>query len=360
MDEPKSHIPTFRKLGRWIKTHRPLSTAIIGIIIVCFALAGAYVALALQPAVLDIRPLQIKVPPKPIYAPLTGLEIKDEKGRTKPVTGIIIENSPDARPQSGLKAAEVVYEAIAEGGITRFLALYQQNKPQLIGPVRSLRPYHLDWLKPYDASIAHVGGSSAALGTVRNGNWRDLEQFFNGNTYWRVSDRYAPHNVYTSFNKLDALNRAKGYKKSEPKEFLREDEEPVKKPNATRVTVNISSALFNSSYRYDKKNNRYVRSQAGVQHKDREKGAITPKVVIVLNVAEHQQFQDTVREVIKTTGSGKATIFQNGTVIKATWRKASRSSQLTFTDAAGEDVALARGQTWITAIPNGRGNVSWR
>ena len=107
----------------------------------------------------------------------------------------MIENSPDARPQSGLKAAGVVYEAIAEGGITRFMALYQTSKPELIGPVRSLRMYYLDWFAPYSASIAHVGGSLNALTEARSGKYRDLDQFFNSQTYWRASDRYAPHNV---------------------------------------------------------------------------------------------------------------------------------------------------------------------
>ena len=77
------------------------------------------------------------------------------------------------------KHAEVVYEAIAEGGITRFEAFYQQNKPQLIGPVRSVRPYYIDWAVPYQPSFAHVGGSAVALKEIRNGKYRDLDQFFN-------------------------------------------------------------------------------------------------------------------------------------------------------------------------------------
>jgi hypothetical protein len=104
----------------------------------------------------------------------------------------MIENSPDARPQSGLQDAGVVVEAIAEGGITRFLTLFQESQPQYIGPVRSLRPYYIDFAAPFQAGIAHVGGSPEALSRVRNGSYRDLDQFFNSAYFSRISARPAP------------------------------------------------------------------------------------------------------------------------------------------------------------------------
>lgn len=317
----------------------------------------ALVGPALPPPVIDIV---AKKPTEKFYSPLTGLEVKSQSDTTKPITGVIIENSPDARPQSGIKQGEVIYEAIAEGGITRFLVMYQQNKPNLIGPVRSIRPYFIDWYAPYDASMIHVGGSAKALKEIRNGSYRDLDQFFNDGTYWRVSDRYAPHNVYTNFKRIDALNTKKSYKTSSPKGFLREDSSKSDKITARTINVHISSAAYDSSYTYDGKKNNYIRSQGGAKHIDREKGVITPSVVIVLNVQESTQFQDTDRQVITTTGRGKATIFQNGKVIKATWKKSSKKSQLHFFDSANKEISLARGQTWITAIPNDKGSVSWK
>ena len=133
-----------------------------------------------------------KKPVEKYYSHLNGIEVASKADLSRPVTAIMIENSPDARPHSGLKQAEVVYEAIAEGGITRFLTLFQQHKPQLIGPVRSLRMYYVDWLAPYQASVAHVGGSHASLQEVRNGKYRDIDQFFNGSSYWRANDRRPP------------------------------------------------------------------------------------------------------------------------------------------------------------------------
>lgn len=353
----KQLITRFRA---WINQHR-LSAMIVSGAVGIAVIGNVGLALVgpeLPPPVVTIA---IKKPQaEKFYSPLTGLTVSSEAATKKPVTAIMIENSTDARPQSGLKQSEVVYEAIAEGGITRFVVLYQQNKPSLIGPVRSVRPYYIDWYAPWDASMAHVGGSSKALKEIRNGSYRDIDQFFNADTYWRASDRYAPHNVYTSFKRIDALNKKKGYKTSNPKGFLREDSKKADKVTARTINVHISSAAYDSSYKYDGKKDNYVRSQGGAKHIDREKGVITPKVVVVLNVKETTQFQDTDRQVITTTGSGKATIFQNGEAIKATWQKKSRASQITFVDNGGKEIALARGQTWITAIPNGEGSVSWK
>ncbi|MGE5327863.1 MAG: DUF3048 domain-containing protein [Thiobacillus sp.] len=303
--------------------------------------------------------------PKPevikYYSPLTGSEVADQAATTKPVTALMIENSPNARPQSGLKNSGVIFEAIAEGGITRFLVIYQAEKPQVIGPVRSLRLYDVDWVAPFNASIGHVGGSAAALNEVRNGNYRDIDQFFNPNAYYRATNRFAPHNVYTSFSRLDALNKAKGYKTSNFTGFSRTDEKPVAKPNATRINVTISGPLYNNAYTYDSASNSYIRYQAGELHLDREDGKITPKVVIVMVVNESTIFEDGYREKIDTIGNGKAYIFQNGTVITGTWHKSSLKSQVTLTDTSGKDVSLVRGQTWITAVPGNRGGgVTWK
>lgn len=272
----------------------------------------------------------------------------------------MIENSLDARPQSGIKQAGVVYEAIAEGGITRFLTLHQEDKPQLIGPVRSVRPYFVDWLTPYQASVAHVGGSAAALATVRNGSYRDIDQFFNGASYWRSTDRYAPHNVYTSFAKLDALNQSKGYTTSVFKGFSRTDAKPADTPTATNIAINFSSAWYNTAYTYDKASNTYLRSEGGAPHMDREDGQIAPRVVIAMKVDESTVMEDGYRENIVTTGSGEAIVFQNGTATTVTWHKPDAATGITFTDANGKDVPLVRGQTWIAAIPNGEGSVSWQ
>lgn len=350
-----------RQFVGWVKTHRLQSISLGGVLLIVLACAiAAWAWHATTPPPIDNTPIKVEKRPEPkYYSPLTGVQVKDEAATKQAVTAIMIENSPDARPHSGLAEAGVVYEAIAEGGITRYLALYQESKPKLVGPVRSLRLYYVDWLTPYQASVAHVGGSADALKLVRNGNYRDIDQFFNAGTYWRSTDRYAPHNVYTSFKNIDALNKQKGYTKSEFKSFPRIDGKPVEKPNAKRITINFSSPLYNTEYRYNANKNNYTRYLASAPHKDREKGNITPSVVVAMWVDESTVMRDGYREQIKTSGTGKATVFQNGTAINATWRKKSRSAPLELLDKSGKPIELVRGQTWIAAVPNGKGSVSW-
>ena len=346
----------------WVKTHPRKRLVVGGGILIGIALITSAVALTRPLPSVDSTPIKVTKPaPKPkFYSPLTG-EIVDSEAATKQaVTGIMIENSPDARPQSGLKEAGVVYEAIAEGGITRFLAVYQHQKPQLIGPVRSVRMYYVDWIAPYQASIAHIGGSAAALTEVRNGSYRDIDQFFNAPSYWRTSDRFAPHNVYTSFEKLDTLNQAKGYTTSEYKSFARTDKVDAALPPATSIDINFSSTWYNTHYDYAADTKTYPRSAGGEPSTDREKGQIAPSVVVAMHVDMSTIMEDGARGSITTTGSGKAEVFQNGKIISCTWRKASRADALELIDTAGKPVELARGQTWIAAVPNDRGSVSWQ
>ncbi len=352
---------------QWVVRHRKPLLIIVSIIVISTTAIIAYALISQKPTQVAVKTVQkIIEKPKPIippviyYSPLTGKIVKTEAATTLPVTGIMIENSPDARPQSGLKNSGVVFEAIAEGGITRFMVLYQTEKPQMIGPVRSLRLYDVDWLAAFNSSIGHVGGSLYALNEIRNGSYRDLDQFFNPNTYWRSSERYAPHNVYTNFKNLDALNAAKGYTSSKFTGFTRIDGKSATKPTATDINITISSFLYNSQYIYNAKTNTYARYQAGGPHLDREDGQITPSVVIAMRVNESTVLQDGYRENIETIGKGKATIFQNGIAINATWHKTSRTSQITFTDVAGKDIPLVRGQTWIAAVSNDGGDVSWK
>lgn len=348
----------------WVQHNKKASYAIAAGVVI---LIGAVATFALLNQKVDEPEPEVVVReeeiPEPVkhFSLLTGEQVESEAAVTAPVTTIMLENSPDARPQSGLKDAGVVYEAIAEGGITRFLAVYQHKKPQLIGPVRSLRMYYLDWAAPYNGSIAHIGGSAAALAEVRNGNYRDIDQFFNAGTYWRATDRYAPHNVYTSFEKLDALNAAKGYTQSTFTSFPRADGTPVAEPTANSIAINFSSPTYNTAYTYVKECNCYNRSLGGVAHTDREAGQITPTNIIALRVSMQHVLEDGYREQITTIGSGSAVLFQNGTAQEVTWHKADRMSPLIVTDTEGKDIPLTRGQTWIAAVPtSGGGSISWQ
>lgn len=358
----KRPVELFPRLHEWAHRHprRTAALATIGLLVAASLIAFA--TLYNQPVKDNLTKNTSKstTPEKKYYSPLDGMQVADLDATKAAVTGIMIENSPDARPQSGVKKANVVYEAIAEGGITRFLALYQHDKPSLVGPVRSVRMYYVDWIAPYQASVAHIGGSAAALREVRNGNYRDIDQFFNAGSYWRAKDRYAPHNVYTNFERLDALNSAKGYTESTFGSFPRIDGKKSAEPNASTVNLNFSGPSYNTSYAYDPAANNYIRSVGGAPHLDREDGQITPSVVVAMRVDMTKIMEDGWRESITTTGGGEAVVFQNGTATACTWRKNDRASQLELIDADGKPVNLIRGQTWIAAVPNQGGSVSWQ
>lgn len=346
----------------WIKKHKKI---LIPVFIAVLFLSVGVIYYYTRNMTSSSTKLEVLAIPKPkpvekFYSPLTGMEVKDKSLTTQAVTGIMIENSPDARPQSGLKNSGVVFETIAESTITRFLAIYQEQKPQLIGPVRSVRPYYVDWVAAFDASVAHIGGSKLALDEVRNGNYRDIDQFFNASSYWRATDRYAPHNVYTSFAKLDALNIEKGYTSSSFTGFKRKDSKASENPTATKVSVKMGDVIYDSSYVYSPETNLYSRSVGGKPHIDREEGQITPRVVIVMKATMSQVFEDGWRESIQTIGKGDAYIFQDGTVTKGIWSKPSKKEQIKFLDSENNEISLARGQTWLTIIPQESGDVSWQ
>jgi hypothetical protein len=352
----------------WVSLHKKLAY-LYGVLILLVLTAGAVGAYSIShkkpplqkpimAAVIQKLPPVIPPPPKP-KSVLTGLEVENDSITKRQVTAIMIENSPAARPQSGIKTAGVVFEAIAEGGITRFLTLFQESRPGLIGPVRSLRPYYIDWLAPFDAAVAHVGGSYNALNEIRSGLYKDIDQFFNGNSYWRASDRYAPHNVYTNFDKLDELNKSKGYITSSFTGFARKAEAPVAVSDASKIDIDISSADFAVHYDYDKPTNSYLRSEGGQVHNDREGGQLAPKVAIVIKVPMHTGFEDGYREQMDTFGSGPAYVFQDGTITQGIWDKPNRTSQIGFKDGSGKAIALNPGQTWITVIPTEK-NVTWQ
>lgn len=351
----------FARLRRLINQRPVVGYGLVAAGVVVFAglIFGIYQLLAPADAKIELPTITKKVP-KTYESPLTGVKLDDETLTKRPVTAVMIENSIDARPQSGIKDAGIVFEAVAEGGITRLIALYQESRPQLVGPVRSLRPYYIDWVAAFDPAISHVGGSKDALAQLRNGGYKDLDQYSHGDTYWRTPDRAAPHNVYTSFDRLDALSQSLGFTSSHFTSLPRGDAKPPETPAVAAMNINFSSAAYNTSYTYNPETKLYARSIGGEPHLDREAGQIAPRVVIAIKVPTSHYFDDGPRQTLTTSGSGEAVVFQNGTATPATWRKTDAKSQLSFTAADGTAIPLARGQTWIAAIPlGGAGSVSW-
>ena len=346
---------------------------------------------------------------------IDGTEKKDHDGNVEYVTDmqamqaanntnfrriscVQIPNGTDAQPQVGLHDAKIVYEAIAEGGITRFAAIYRGANASVIGPVRSLRTYYLEWDVPYDCTIIHAGGEENALERVKS--YAHLSE---SNEYmWRdYSAYYAPNNLFTSSTLLDSFNGSNNLDRSEPKTFERitpdesnaelkkirkaQTEATEEKPSPYRHAENIyvhitASPYYNVRYTYEPTTNSYLRSyETGEPHlsytcknlqaegnkikpqKDcGEPTQVAPKVVVVIQVPEELNQNNHYRENIKTTGLGDAWVFENGIAIEATWQRESINDQLEFTNkATGKKLALAPGQTFVTAVAQSYGYVQY-
>lgn len=327
------------------------------------------------------------------YSHLTGLPVVDEAAITAPTYCIQTPNGTDgARPQAGLNEAGVVFEAIAEAGITRFAAIYQNPTAAVIGPIRSLRLYYLQWDTPFDCTIVHAGGADDAIAAVRDGGYKDLTE----NYYYMYRGTYGArrwNNLFTTSAYLKQMNEDWGYGGSNVNGFKRmtPEESSVSRIDAVvkeklvitepsvenlsklvasvpSITVRFGySGSFNVKYNYDVSSNTYLRSyESGDAHDIYDCPAedlyeknpedvcalkqLAPSVVVAMMVEEKKAW-DGYHEDITAIGSGEAYIFQNGGVIRGTWNKSSVSEQIKFFDESGAEVALAPGQTFVEAVP---------
>lgn len=317
-----------------------------------------------KPIAAAIKPKTVvKAVPKITTVPsnLSGLPV-DPSVNNRPVTAVMVENSDAARPQSGLSQAGVVFEAVAEGGVTRFMALYQDQEPTNVGPIRSARPYYVEWAMGFNAGYAHVGGSPDALADIKSWGVRDLDQFYNSGSYHRISSREAPHNVYTGISTLEQLEATKGYTSSTFTSWTRKKDAPAATPSARTVTLVLSGPDYNASYSYNAKTNSYDRSEGGATQTDANTGAqLSPKVVIAMVVPETRGALDATGAYYsdyQSIGSGQVDIFQDGTMSTGTWAKTDNSSQITFTGSNGQPMAINAGQAWVTAVFTG-GDISF-
>lgn len=343
---PKFKIPVPKTKKQWI----------IAIIAMVIALTGTAFAVywfifrdTKQAPVAIIAEPPVDPGPQPIYSKVSGREV-EESINLRPTYAVQIENSPEARPQSGLREADIVSEAIAEGGITRFNAVYHDNIPASLGPVRSLRPYFIDWFLPYDAAIVHAGGSGEALADISALGLKDIDHSNSDGIMQRMSGRYAPHNLYTTGQKVNDLMAKRSFKSTVKTSLERKEPEPNQAPPAKNIAVNISRNLYNVAYTYDPATNTYLRSQGGVAHVDADtKQQISPNVVVVPVIA-YNIHPNRVHSQYATVGSGKVYVFQDGNVSEGTWEKPSRDSQWILKNSDGEIIKLNRGQTWFSVV----------
>lgn len=346
------------KFFHWIKRHK--KAVVIGTVATLMIGGGAAMAFGVfgKQSQATITKIVKKEPPKPttLASPLTGLQVAPEIAES-PVYASIIENHPDARPQSGLGEAGVVYEAVAEGGITRFLALFLDTKPKEIGPIRSIRTYFVSWALEFNAPLIHVGGNIDALDMIGPNNVKDINQFYKSSYFYRSRDRYAPHNVYmTQENQAAVLKDNKWDKEATFAPNTRKKDAPANPATNTTVTINYSSIGFQAKYAYDATTNSYLRSMAGVPHIDRNTNTQIKVKNIVIQYMPTTYGTTRIGEQstrMATPGSGKAVVLRDGTAIEGTWTKSSHTSRTKLLDATGKEIPLNAGNTWYSIVPVG-------
>lgn len=305
---------------------------------------------------------------------INGTFVEEALASRRPL-GVMVENLPASRPQSGLSEAEVVYEALAEGGITRYLALFQTTEAKSIGPVRSARSYYAAIAGSWEALYAHVGGSPEALEGLAQGSYAnviDLNQFYNGQFFERVSSRSAPHNVYTSTAKLqEFLGAQSKWPAVRRSQFEFKDDESFVKTKqgagsiilvpAYNIFLDFSTAEYRVKYIYDGEKNVYARFVGGKKDTDAGNGneiiakTVVVQLVTVLPVPNDPAF----RVNVQITGKGRAYIFMDGQVVEGNWERLS-GGRTVFRDVSGKEISINRGPVWVELIPNSKLNaVLW-
>lgn len=296
-----------------------------------------------------------------IRHPLTGDMLETQLTNLPQVFAVMIENSADAWPLSGLEDAFLVIEAPVEGNIPRFITFFSgeqaadtQVTPVVkIGPVRSARPYYLDWSAEFDSIYAHVGGSPEALDIIGQRDMFDLNEFFQGEYFWRdVPRRQAPHNAYTSTDRL--AEAALELKTPTPTydSWLFKDDAPIGTESPLSLAIDWGEgSLYDVAWKYDPASNDYTRIQDGSVFKTQTGASIVANNVAVL-ASDITVVDGVGRRHIRTLGTGDALVVQDGTLILGTWKKDSVEDRLRFYDATGKEIRMNAGKTWIEVVPS--------
>lgn len=330
-------------------------------------------------AAVDEEPNEPRTESCPLNGRMHTQKAKDNWEKRLPLA-VMIENHYEARPQSGLSSADIVYEAVAEGGITRFMAVYLCNLPDVqVGPIRSARTYFIDWESEIGAIYTHVGGANTpgpadALSQIIKYSLKDLNQFSVGfPTFWRDYQRLGhsvstEHTMYSTTQKLwDAGSKrgllpvdAKGVtwlKSFVPWKFKDDGTEGGIQAPKVDVTFWQNQPDYQVTWNFDQGCNCYKRDNAGAAHMDLNNNQqLSAKVIVVQFQVESRAndgYPGNAHLLYKTIGQGTALVFQDGKVIEGKWQKPTRISRTKYLDKSGKEIVFNRGLVWIETVPDG-------
>lgn len=316
-------------------------------------------SLAVQPAgeppVAENRTPPAPTPVTPVY-PLTGLPAEAEM-KQRPIM-VMVENAPQARPQTGLDQADLVYEILAEGEITRFAAVFQSESPQAIGPVRSIRPYYVELGDGLDALIVHAGWSQDAMNMLAGRKLAHFDEVYgDGRYYWRDSKRKMPHNLYTSVELIREGAADKSFRTLWNGPIV-----TFAKPESVEAAA-VSNGLqpavravipylhgYTVSYDYNAASGIYLRSMNGERHLDAASGRPLGGANVIVCFAEHKVVDNDGRRAVDVFGPGRGVLLQQGMKREVTWE---RKNGLLRVYADGRELGWLPGQTWVQIVPIG-------
>jgi hypothetical protein len=289
------------------------------------------------------------------YSAINGVLSEKAVAERRPIS-VMIENHPDSRPQSGLSEADVVYEVLAEGGITRFLAIFQTKQPDTIGPVRSARDYFAEVADEWKALYAHVGGSNEVIEALKKGlykNISDVNEYYNETYFGRDKAKPAPHNVFTSYVALQKWLKDKQEEQKITADLWKfKDDLPLPAEVATqKINMDFSRAGYEVGYVYSTSTNSYLRELYFEPHLDSATGKqIEAKNVVVQIIRVDPVPKDPLLRVdINLASGGRAVIFRDGEVVEGRWKK--ENNRTRYFDLSGKEIELNRGPIWIELLP---------
>lgn len=335
----------------------------------------------------DIDPSIPRTESCPINGKLFTKQEKETWEKRRPLA-VMIENHAESRPQSGLSRADVVYETVAEGGITRFMGIFYCGaaaKSLSLAPVRSARTYFLPWVLEYDALYNHVGGAgrcedptvderAKALCQIDTYKIKDMDQFgISFPTCYRNYDRLdrevaTEHTMVCATDKLYALAATRGWTNVDAKNVswdknfvswkFKDDAKESDRGEAPAISF-VAWKGYEKSYgvqwTYDKATNTYKRANGGVAHMDLEtKEQLSAKAIVIMFAKETGPVDEHAHLLYANTGSGEGIFFQDGKNTKMLWKKATRNDRTLFYDAAtNKEIMINKGQLWIEMLPIG-------
>jgi hypothetical protein len=324
------------------------------------------IALSDSPPESVVAVADLPSPPAARLRPLTGLpaDEEDSSALRRPIA-VMVDNIVDATPQTGLDNADVVIEALVEGGITRLMAIYQSRDAEVIEPVRSARTPFLQWVQEYDAIYAHVG-SSTIDGPANAGqqikDWliadidfdEEAGRWSSSTPFARDHLRKAPHNVITSTDGLRREGAARGYEGDtviEPWQYQPEASLTLSGAPAPAFAVYFGAgSRFSATWEWEPETGTYLRSQFGRPHVDALTGSQLAFANVVVQFAAAEVVTSKGHVLIDTIGEGRALAFRSGEVIEAVWSKPDRTSRTRFYSLGGSELSLVPGATWIEVV----------